>query len=142
MRKSAKWLSSILIVFVCVTTMGVIHAQADQINNQTIYGTQDDYLYMGTTDLKLQNLLQENGRVYYRLAPSGAMDTLSPVAIPPCIGEKYLAHPASLQGWMIQMYMRQTENSPGKWVQERKLDFYNIFRQYQGTAYHQYVLPF
>lgn len=142
MRKSAKWLSSILIVFVCVTTMGVIHAQADQINNQTIYGTQDDYLYMGTTDLKLQNLLQENGRVYYRLAPSGAMDTLSPVAIPPHIGEKYLAHPASLQGWMIQMYMRQTENSPGKWVQERKLDFYNIFRQYQGTAYHQYVLPF
>lgn len=142
MGKSAKWLSSILIFCGCVTTMGDICAQADQINNQNIYGTQDDYLYMRTTDLKSQNLFQENGRLYYRLAPHDAMDAPSSVALPPHIGEKYLANPTSLQGWMIQVYMRQTKNSSGKWIQERKLDFYNMFRQYQGTAYHQYVLPF
>ncbi|MBJ8113786.1 hypothetical protein JDS99_30210 [Bacillus cereus group sp. N6] len=56
MGKRAKWLSSILIFFVCVITMGVIRAQAEQINKQTIYGKQDNYLYMGTMDLKSQNL--------------------------------------------------------------------------------------
>ena len=66
----------------------------------------------------------------------------APVALPPHIGEKYLIRPDSLQGWVIQTYMKQKEVLPGRWVQERKLDFYNQFRQYQGTAYHQYTVPY
>ncbi|MGR5897509.1 hypothetical protein ACT7C8_00920 [Bacillus cereus] len=96
---------------------------------------------MGTTFLQLQDMFQQNGSVYYRLAPPDAMDAPAPVALPPHIGEKYLIHPDSLQGWIIQTYMKQKEVLPGRWVQERKLDFYNQFRRYQGTAYHQYTAP-
>ncbi len=108
---------------------------------QRTYSTHDEYLYMGTTFLQLQDMFQQNGSVYYRLAPPDAMDAPAPVALPPHIGEKYLIHPDSLQGWIIQTYMKQKEVLPGRWVQERKLDFYNQFRRYQGTAYHQYTAP-
>ncbi|MGR5979271.1 hypothetical protein ACT7DJ_17505 [Bacillus cereus] len=73
--------------------------------------------------MQLQDMFQQNGNVYYRLAPLGAMDAPAPVALPPHIGEKYLIRPDSLQGWIIQTYMKQKEVLPGRWVQERKLDF-------------------
>ena len=141
MSKIRKWCSSLFILLI-MNSILCMHAQAAESNAPHTYSTKDEYLYMGTNVLQLQNMFQQNGRVYYRLALTGAIDGMVPVALPPHIGEKYLIRPDSLQGWLIQTYMKQKEISPRKWVQERKLDFYNQFRQYQGTAYHQYEVPF
>ncbi|TJZ99679.1 hypothetical protein FA950_30100 [Bacillus thuringiensis] len=141
MSKGIKWRSS-LFIMLAINSILCMPTQADQRNVQNKYSTQEEYLYMGVIILQLQDMFQQNGRVYYRLSSPGAMDAPDPVALPPHIGEKYLIRPGFLQGWVIQTYMKQKEISSGRWVQERKLDFYNQFRQYQGTAYHQYIVPY
>lgn len=140
MNKRIKWCSS-LFILLAINSLPCMSAQADQRQVQHTYSTHDEYLYIGTTFLQLQDMFQQNGNVSYRLAPPGAMDAPATAALPPHIGEKYLIRPDSLQGWIIQTYMKQKEVLPGRWVQESKLDFYNQFRQYQGTAYHQYTAP-
>ncbi|MGR5864780.1 hypothetical protein ACT7DZ_15345 [Bacillus cereus] len=65
---------------------------------------------MGTTLLQLQDVFQKNRNVYYKLTLPGTVNAPTPVALPPYIGEKYLLRPDSLQGWIIQTYMKQKRN--------------------------------
>ncbi|PES08206.1 hypothetical protein CN488_29815, partial [Bacillus anthracis] len=92
MSKRIKWCSS-LILLLAINSIPGMSAQADQRHVPHTYSTQNEYLYMGTTFLQLQDMFQQNGNVYYRLAPPGAMDAPTPVALPPHIGEKYLIRP-------------------------------------------------
>ncbi|MEI3621172.1 hypothetical protein, partial [Bacillus thuringiensis] len=66
MNKRIKWCSS-LFILLTIHSLPCMAAQADQRQVQHIYSTHDEYLYMGTTFLQLQDMFQQNGNVYYRL---------------------------------------------------------------------------